>query len=459
MLLTSEINIPELKRPENNFTLNKLIQFYNDATKSTRILLLFKRSALKNIDDNKKKRAEECLSLLLNTYKALKPETRSSFKDSSFLCKYVNDFILSFEKMISKLKKAGLRFDFDLYDAEENSNEIVKLPENEILDEKNNTWNIYRKLDFKDIKQPVYNIAQINQNTNNNKESFNENDYDYDINLNDENIIKEDDNLPNEVQINQDNKNIPLNIKKVTGNDEKTIKLDSNSIKNNQTDIEYNDCDNQKDFDITNFVKVITNENKNPNVGSANSQEKEQKQNIVKLNSNAINKMSVNAKSFGNKNILFNEKDGIGKSILKIRSMDDEDKFSYGYKELESYYPKSMESQKSGSITIKDMVESSKYISQIFIKFFQHNNIPFSNEGVTILIDCSRYINKENKLFNMHLICGLTEGLYSMRMSYSVALISDENFKRIIKKFDTQHSIYELQKIYECYMIPRIEQI
>jgi len=36
-------------------------------------------------------------------------------------------------------------------------------------------------------------------------------------------------------------------------------------------------------------------------------------------------------------------------------------------------------------------------------------------------------------------------------MPYSVALISDENFKRIIKKYDMPHSIF----IYECYMIPR----
>ena len=81
--------------------------------------------------------------------------------------------------------------------------------------------------------------------------------------------------------------------------------------------------------------------------------------------------------------------------------------------------------------------------------------MPFLNEGVPILIDCSGYINKENKLFNMHIICGLTEALYGIGMPYSVALISDENFKRIIKKYDTPHSIFELQKIYECYMIPR----
>jgi len=114
-----------------------------------------------------------------------------------------------------------------------------------------------------------------------------------------------------------------------------------------------------------------------------------------------------------------------------------------------------MNSIKNEIATITDMVDSSKYISQMFIKFLSENDIPFLNEGVSILIDCSGYINKDNKLFNMHLICGLTEGLNAIGIPYSVALISDENFKRIIKTFDTSHNIYELQKIYECYMIPR----
>ena len=99
------------------------------------------------------------------------------------------------------------------------------------------------------------------------------------------------------------------------------------------------------------------------------------------------------------------------------------------------------------------MISYSSYISQNFIKYTIESNIPFLNEGV--VIDCSGYINKENKLFNMHLICGLTEGLNVIGIPYSVALISDDNFKRIIKKYDELHDKYELQKIYECYMIPR----
>ena len=71
------------------------------------------------------------------------------------------------------------------------------------------------------------------------------------------------------------------------------------------------------------------------------------------------------------------------------------------------------------------MINKSGFISQKFIKYFFDNEI--LNEGVAILIDCSRYINKNKKLFNMFLIRGLTEGLNAIGMKYLVSLISDEN--------------------------------
>ena len=175
----------------------------------------------------------------------------------------------------------------------------------------------------------------------------------------------------------------------------------------------------------------------------------------MKLNSTAMSKLPINPKSFGNNNMLFNEKDGIEKSIIKIQGMDENEKFSCDYKKFDNYYPKEIESIKSEPLTIEDMITNSRFISESFLKFVSENDVPFLNEGVCLLIDCNGYINKENKLFNMFLICGITEGLYSIGIPYSVALISDENVKRIIKKYETPHNKYELQKIYECYMIPR----
>ena len=83
-----------------------------------------------------------------------------------------------------------------------------------------------------------------------------------------------------------------------------------------------------------------------------------------------MSKMTINHKAFGRNNILFNEADGITKSIIKIKAMNENEKFTYEHKTLNNYYPKEIESKKSANITIKNMVESSKYISQMFINFF-----------------------------------------------------------------------------------------
>ena len=44
-------------------------------------------------------------------------------------------------------------------------------------------------------------------------------------------------------------------------------------------------------------------------------------------------------------------------------------------------------------------------------------------------------------------------------MKYSVTLISDDNYEKNYQKYETPHSKYELQKIYEFYMIPRFRTI
>ena len=47
----------------------------------------------------------------------------------------------------------------------------------------------------------------------------------------------------------------------------------------------------------------------------------------MKLNSHEMDKMTINPRKFSNKNILFNEKDEIVKSILKIKLMDENENF------------------------------------------------------------------------------------------------------------------------------------
>ena len=79
-----------------------------------------------------------------------------------------------------------------------------------------------------------------------------------------------------------------------------------------------------------------------------------------------MSKMTINPKFFGNNFMLFNEKYGIKKSIIKIQGIDENEKFSCDYKEFDNYYPKEIESVKSEPLTIEDMITNSRFISEIF---------------------------------------------------------------------------------------------
>jgi hypothetical protein len=471
-VLEADVNLPDINRPENDLTLDKLINFYNDAIRCTRILPIFIGSALKNDDKNNIKKAENYLTLLSNSYKAVKPTYKN--QDTSFLKLYVNDFIFSFEKMISKLKKADLNIkDFDYIENsnDDNVNEILKFPEREVLNDKNGSWNIKYKEDFISKKTPIYNYQSFKEEEKlasiQNNNDYDPNEYDYGAKIGDDDQSFEDNTNNNQLSpsvsntiLNKDNQ-IESNIYSNGGHD---IKVDNkNKGNNNQKDSNNSNYANNTDtYDTIDFgvVSVVGKKDENENGENKNEEESvDDKTNEeypkMTFNSNAINNLTIDPKGFESNEIQFNESEGITKSILKIKRIDENYKFSFDYTVLDNYLPKNIGSQEMLKPSFKSFVESSHYISKTFIKIFTESDVPFLNEGVSILIDCSGYINKANKLFNMHLICGLTEGLNSIGIKYSVALISDEKFKRIIKKFDTPHNMYELQKIYECYMIPR----
>ena len=63
------------------------------------------------------------------------------------------------------------------------------------------------------------------------------------------------------------------------------------------------------------------------------------------------------------------------------------------------------------------------------------NEIPFRDIEANILLDCTRTISDENKLFMMLITCGLTSALNSLEIPYCVGLIGDSSFKIIIKSF------------------------
>ena len=222
--------------------------------------------------------------------------------------------------MISKLKKAGLKIfglDFDLNEAEEKANEILKMPEYESVDEKNNFWNIYKKKDFNEMNKPFYDTNRYNEVLKENKEALTTNDYD--TNTYNNKVKIEDEKTPISSNTNLNNNDddpykknplplIPNNPSTGMGN----IKIDIiNNDNNTNEDTEFNAfAKDQEKFDTSTCIRIITNNNPNPNPNpNTNQDNQNQDMPVMKLNSNAINKMTVNPKAFGNNNVLFNEKD------------------------------------------------------------------------------------------------------------------------------------------------------
>ena len=60
-------------------------------------------------------------------------------------------------------------------------------------------------------------------------------------------------------------------------------------------------------------------------------------------------------------------------------------------------------------------------------------------------------------MYNLVAIFGLIEGLNELKIPYSVTVISDENFRTVIKNFEEQHSIKVIQRIRDCAMVPRFK--
>ena len=459
MISAPVIDLPDLDLPENDLTLNKLINFFNDSKKYTRILPIYISIYIKNNDKDKIEKAENWFSLLLNVYKTFKPYENSP-KDFSFLSEYLDEYLDLFEKMISKLKKADFRIDgFDYIKKEENSNEILRLPEYETLENKETQyiWNRIEKLNRNELN--IYYSRYHNKNnnySNNNKNYEEDND---DINDNEDNLNDTKKTNINSSQTQNIHKNDTKNTQNKILNSNLNQKLNLNNNQGNNGQVDNYEFNSYGQTDSNTFVKIKFGNNTIIDNTTISRIEENQEQGkdipIMELKSEATTTQTVNPEPFGNKNFLFNEKEGIKRCMNRIEKINENEKFNYEYKHLSNYYPKNIESLKSDLITIKEMIDNSRYISKIFLENFYEKDIPFLNEGVSILIDCSGYINKDSKLFNMFLICGLTEGLNAIGMKYSVALISDENFKRIIKDYDTPHSEYELQKIYECYMINR----
>ena len=222
--------------------------------------------------------------------------------------------------------------------------------------------------------------------------------------------------------------------------------IDKTIIENNDDDIDiFSEDENGNLMNNT--------ENNNNNL------EKEKIKYVYNINQNKEVKIRITSKQLDGLLKNHKEEKGILRSIKRMRNMKKLIERNEApplpiKKEYEKYEPKNIKNN-SQDFPIERIMKHSLPLSSEFIIHASEYEIPFKQICVNILIDCSYFICDENKIYNMYLVCAITFALNVLEIPYSIALVSDEKFKIILKKFDEPYSKESLQKVLDCLLIRR----
>ena len=113
------------------------------------------------------------------------------------------------------------------------------------------------------------------------------------------------------------------------------------------------------------------------------------------------------------------------------------------------------ENPTSNNFNVIELYQRGMILANKIIKNLSEKRIPFSHISVNLLIDCSGFINLENKLKQFVIICGIVNALNIVNISYAISLVGDSQFECTLKPFDKDHSMEDLQKVLDCLFIKR----
>ena len=383
-----------------------------------------------NIIENNYKKLKKLYSFLINPdYSNIK------LKDSSILSIKINNFIENFESMVMKFKNAAPMLNFGVnikLNRDRKINEFIKEPK---LDEFSLGENEWKSGEF---------LIQNSFILNDNKVES--------LSLKRENEIK---------KLNEKKKKDSKKFIQITKDDlekkKEFIKSDEQINLNElikKKEINESEEDENNDFEYFKDLKDKEEEEEGE-LKDSNSKpimHKEEKK-IEKEQSKEKKNKFINFENFL-KN--FNEKEGIERTTKRLEELNEEQDLNIKYKTPRLLEHNLLKNDKS-NFPVKELFLNSFFIASHIIKESCEYEIPYENICTNILIDCSRYINDINKSFNLIAVFGLTEALYELKIPYSVTVISDENFRTVIKNFEEPHSIEVIQRIRDCAMIQRFK--
>ena len=107
------------------------------------------------------------------------------------------------------------------------------------------------------------------------------------------------------------------------------------------------------------------------------------------------------------------------------------------------------------NFNVNNLYNKGMFLANKIIMEISYRKIPYNSISVNILLDCSGFINIEDKLKHFTIICGIINALNIVNINYAINLVGDSQFQCTLKPFDVRHSMENLQKVLDCLFIRR----
>ena len=444
-----EIKLPDIDIKNIN-SINDSIQLISSSFPIMRIFPIFLKNSFKFKEEDNEKIAKKMFLKLYSIYMNV------CHSQNCFINNQIKDFIQSFTLLICKLKQARVNFSSILPDFEFNINSnnqsFIDFPEVQIgFDlEKAEKW----------LKKEV---------DENNEENLSDKILSLKYGL----LLGQEDQL-------QKAKYRRINTMTNISNQDETLELEDienekeNELKEQEKELKRKKEEMRKKEEEKENERLMNEFNKYAGFNIQNDDNDAQFINNSDENTEGTNKKNDNETTVSNEEYFSNKYIPPSKANMKelVENFKEEDAFKIIIEKLLSFkapYPSLDigdnfkgyniihldDKVSTKDFPVKDLIKLSYDVSAYLMSVSTLDTVPYNQICVNILFDVSFFISDENKLFNMFLLCCVITALSNMEIPYSVTLISDENFKCTIKRFSDEHSLENIQKIFDCIFVRR----
>ncbi|KAK8835984.1 hypothetical protein M9Y10_040181 [Tritrichomonas musculus] len=161
---------------------------------------------------------------------------------------------------------------------------------------------------------------------------------------------------------------------------------------------------------------------------------------------------------------LYNVKEAIELAFSRIHSTNPVNEFHFTGKMIQNVTNSSILMRKEyNDLPIKEIISKSSHLIGVLVRnvadYLNGDNfsVPFSYISVNLLFDCSSSVSKINKTFNLLLLTSFAYALHFLGIDYAISVVSDSNFRFVLKAFEEPHSIEALQRLFDCCLITRYQ--